>query len=269
MRKNHFAPIALFIAFFSLASLSVSNLPLAAGQGLPCDKIKDTDPYPVDDHTTLFVVYESNGSENSFIHIYQKARTACRVLLTTEGSVARFIKNPAGKFPDVEALWHTGASESTSTYYVWNGEKYIPRQRGESERLNKEALEYFKKGEIDRAIKIWEKAKELSIIPGLGFTSNAEVLNNLGFAYYARAKKTGSGRDYERALYFLDGTIEVDPNRWQAYLNLGDLYVERGSPEQAIQSYENVMALNPDYKYAGKIREKIGMLRKQQKVGVQ
>ena len=134
-----------------------------------------------------------------------------------------------------------------------------------SKRLNKEALEYFKKGNIDKAIAIWEKAKGLAIIPGLGFTSNAEVLNNLGFAYHKLAKKTESDEHYNRSLYYLDATIQVDYKRWEAHLNLGDLYLEMNSPKDAVESYEKLLELNPTYKNADKIKAKIATLREQLK----
>jgi tetratricopeptide (TPR) repeat protein len=226
-----------------------------------CDAIKGSDAYHVDDDNDLYAVHESNGSKNPFIYIYLKTPGGCRVLLSSQGSVVRFIKNSANKFPDVDALWHLGAEESASTYYIWDGGKYVSRQASDTERLNKEALEYFEKGDIDRAIKVWEKAKDLAIIPGLGFTSNAEVLNNLGFAYHKLAKKTGSEKHYQLALYYLDAATQVDYTRWEAYLNLGDLYLDRNDREHALASYQKVLELNPKYRSADKIKLKLAELR--------
>ncbi len=259
-----FQPIIL-ASFIAPTILFANQISFASDQANVCDEIKDANPYIVDDNNNLYAVNESNGSKNPFVYIYLKTPGGCRVLLSIQGSVVRFVKNSANKFPDVEALWHIGADESASTYYIWNGQKYVSRQSDESERLNKEALEYFKKGNIYRAINVWEKAKNLAIIPGLGLTSNAEVLNNLGFAYYTLAKKTESDKHYERALYYLDGTIQVDYNRWEAHLNLGNLYLEMNNPKDALQSYEKLLELNPNYKYADRIKAKIATLRGQLK----
>lgn len=265
MLKIKFYIFVGFIAFIFPTFLFSNRISFTSDQVSACDEIKDAEPYIVDNYNKLYAVYESNGSKNPFIYIYLKSPSGCRVLLSTQGSSVNFIKNSTKKFPDVEALWHMSGSESYSTYYTWNGEKYVSRQSNESERLNKEALEYYKKDNIEQAIKIWEKAKDLAIIPGLGFTSNAEVLNNLGYAYYKLAKKTKSDEHYRLALYYLDASIQVDYNRWEAHLNLGDLYSERGSLDYALQSYEKVLELNPNYKYADKIREKIVVIREKLK----
>jgi tetratricopeptide (TPR) repeat protein len=227
-----------------------------------CNEIKDATPFVVDEQNNLYVVHESNESQNPCLYVYLKNKSVCRVVLSTQGSGIDFIKNSKNKFPDIEASWHMGADKSHGVFYIWDGDKYISREAQESDRLNKEALEYFKKGNIEHAITIWGKAKDLAIIPGLGFTSNAEVLNNLGFAYYKLAKKTHKADYYKRAAYYLDGTIQVDYNRWEAHLNLGDLYNETDSPKHALQSYEKVLELNPKYKYADKIHDKIRTLRK-------
>jgi len=226
-----------------------------------CDAIKGADAYRVDDNNNLYAVYESNGSKNPFIYIYLKTSGGCRVLLSTQGSVVRFVKDSANKFPDVEASWHIGADESSSTYYIWDGRRYVSYQAGDSERLNRVALEYFKKGDIDRAIEVWEKAKKLSIIPGLGFTSNAEVLNNLGFAYHKLAKKTKAIQHYRLALHYLDAATQVDYKRWEAYLNLADLYVDIDDQAAALKNYQKVLELNPSYKYANKIKDSIAKIK--------
>jgi len=101
----------------------------------------------------------------------------------------------------------------------------------------------------------------LAIIPGLGYTSNAEALNNLGFAYYKLATKSKSDEHFELARTYLEQSIEVDPRRWVAYLNLGDLYADRDWPEGAVENYSELLKINPNYKNAAKIKAKIKDLR--------
>ena len=255
----------LILVFLCLAYMFAGQISIASDQANTCDEIKDANPFIVDKQNNLYVVHESNNRQNPFIYVYLKNPDGCRVVLSTQGSSIDFINNSKNKFPDVEASWHMGADRSARTFYVWNGNRYVSREAQDSERLNKEGLEYFKKGNIDRAIILWEKAKDLAIIPGLGFTSNAEVLNNLGFAYYTLAKTTKSDKHYKLALYYLDGAIQVDYNRWEAHLNLGDLYLDMDDPAYALQSYEKLLELNPNYKHAEKIKSKMATLREKLK----
>jgi tetratricopeptide (TPR) repeat protein len=250
----------LFVLAFCSVYLFADHPSLALDKIGSCDEIKDATPFVVDEQNDLFAVHESNNSQNPFLYVYLRNQSRCRVVLSIQGSSIEFIKISKSEFPDIKASWHMGADKSDGTLYIWNGDRYISREARDSERLNKEALEYFKKGNIAHAITIWEKAKDLAIIPGLGFTSNAEVLNNLGFAYYKLAQKTHKADYYKRAEYYLDGTIQVDYSRWEAHLNLADLYSETDLPRKAVESYEKALELNPKYKYADKIRDKIRIL---------
>jgi tetratricopeptide (TPR) repeat protein len=259
MTKIQYRGLLVF-AFICSAYLFADYPSLALDKIDKCDEIKDATPFIVDEQNKLYITHESNNSQNPILFVYLKNQGGCRLVLNTQGSSIDFIKNSRSKFPDIEASWHVGADKSVSFVYIWNENSYISRDAQDSERLNKEALEHFRKNDLDGAIQIWEKAKKLSITPGLGLTSNAEVLNNLGFAYYKLAKKTESERYYKLARQNLDESTEVDPLRWQAYLNLGDLYAEQGDAEGAAQNYEKVLELNPNYKNAESIRNKIAAL---------
>jgi tetratricopeptide (TPR) repeat protein len=275
MKKNITLFSILFFAFSSIAFANIIEDKITTEDCKACDLDCPKHFEPSTLHIVIdggvkkklmvFFDYENAGAQNSDIIVFLYDGMTCRAVLNGAGSGVSFEEKPKTIYPEIITYWHMSASEGIRTRYVWNGKEYVSNQLEKSERLNKEALEYFKKGNLDRAIKIWEKAKELSIIPGLGFTSNAEVLNNLGFAYYTLAKNTKSDKHYELALYYLDETVQVDSSRWEAYLNLGDLYSEIDNPKHALQSYEKLLKLNPNYKYANKIREKILTLRKKAK----
>jgi len=134
----------------------------------------------------------------------------------------------------------------------------------ESEALNRKALVLFKQGDIDGAIKIWEQAAKLAIDPNIGVSANAEVLNNLGFAYYQRAKETGNQEDFKQARWRLAYTIRVDPHRGVAYRNLGDLYLDLEMPDHALYAYEMLLHLMPNYSQARQIKQQIQSLRERQ-----
>ena len=121
--------------------------------------------------------------------------------------------------------------------------------------MNKTALRLYKEGHAKQALNLWQKAAELEVIPGLELSANAELLNNLGFAYYRLG-----GTYFEKAEQYLKGAVTVDSSRWTAYLNLGDLYSEAGRYDDAIKNYKILLNRKPDYKYRNKIVEKIGTL---------
>jgi tetratricopeptide (TPR) repeat protein len=97
-------------------------------------------------------------------------------------------------------------------------------------------------------------------IPGLGLTAEPEVLNNLGFGYL----KIGRQSKGEVAL---ERTLALDPGRWSAHLNLGDLYAEglyldSARSAKAIEHYSKVLTLKPDYRHAAELRKKMDDLKK-------
>jgi tetratricopeptide (TPR) repeat protein len=210
----------------------------------------------------LFVVYESTGSQNCPILVYLRTNEGCLNVLYTEGSGIRFQKSKKKVFPDIEVYWHYSADDTpTLGSYTWDGNKYVDVETAKSQELYLQALKLFRKGDIRGAIEFWERSIKLAIIPGLGLTSNSEALNNLGYAYYKLAEKTKSKEHLELALTYLEQTTEVSPERWIAYLNLGDLYIVLDRPNEALHSYQELLKLNPNYKYASKIRKKIKSLK--------
>lgn len=134
-------------------------------------------------------------------------------------------------------------------------EKATSRQEDEmnqSKQLNEQALHLFKQGKLQEAISIWERASKLAIDQKVRLTSNAEVLNNLGFAYFKL------GRDhYPEAIEYLKSALVIDANRWTIYLNLGDIYMAMVQQALAVDNYKKVLELKPDYKYADRLQSVI------------
>jgi tetratricopeptide (TPR) repeat protein len=249
----------LYLIFLSLLIASVPCR--ATADDTACRNVKPSHTYYLPDgpsgKRSLLVVYEPDG-QNYPIFIYLKTNSKCRNVLSTWGRGIKFQENKKSGYPDVEVYWHHGASKNPPVaHYVWVGNKYVDAERSKSEALNKQALKLFNQGKIHEAISLWEQAVELGIIPGLGYTSNSEALNNIGFAYYKLALKSHSEEDFKLARTYLEQTLEVDPTRWVAYLNLGDLYVALDWPEEAIENYQELLELNPKYKNADKIKERI------------
>jgi len=207
---------------------------------------------------TLLVVLADNESQNNQLFIYLKHDDECRNVLSTQGAGIEFRQNQNSDFPDVVVSWHLGADDkSVAGYYVWHEGLYENAELVKSKKINLEALALFGKGETLKAIAKWKQATDLAIIPGLGYSSNDEALNNLGFAYYKLAKKESNEDYYDLAIEYLDQSIQVNYNRWVAWLNLGDIYFELNDMENATQCYERLLEINPDYKYAEKIKARL------------
>lgn len=198
---------------------------------------------------------------------------SCRLVLSANYFVhylsrkVEFKKISTSAFPNIIINFNVRSEKIPRAEYVWNGDRYEREGLKESRALNVTALDLFKKDRIQEAIAIWEQAYEMALMPYSGLTENAEVLNNLAFAYHKLAKQQKSGDYYKKAEQFYKETQVVDYRRWQAYLNLGDLYAEQGNAKDAVQNYEKLIELNPEYKRTEGIRNKIEALKQEVRKG--
>lgn len=104
-----------------------------------------------------------------------------------------------------------------------------------------------------RMRKYWEAEGKFMQASLLATDRNPEYANNLGFAYY-RVEK------YDLAVYWLKKTIELDPKRSVAYLNLGDTYVKLNRNAEARDAYKKYLQLAPDSKAAPDVKKKLDAL---------
>jgi hypothetical protein len=118
--------------------------------------------------------------------------------------------------------------------------------------LNQAALEDFRTDKPNGAIDNWLDAADLIDQFNINSSLAAEVLNNLGYAYY----KTGN---YEEAEKYLLKSKDIDGSRWSVYLNLGDLYYKQNICGMYVENYQKVLELNKKYKYRQKLRDKINV----------
>lgn len=253
--------------FLRFLLLSIIALPwrVLADAPYDCHDLKPSYTYDLPDLSSgkqsLLLVEDNEGSQNNPIFLYLKTGSKCKMVLSTWGRGMDFKKSKDGRYPDIVVYWHIGAGKNPPVaHYVWAGDGYVDAELSKSESLNKKALRHFERADIRGAIKLWEQAIALAIIPGLGYTSNTEALNNLGFAYYKLGLKSESDKYFKLARTYMEQSIEVDPRRWVAYLNLGDLFAEWDMPGEAIWHYNKLLDINPNYNRADKIREKIKSL---------
>ena len=139
-----------------------------------------------------------------------------------------------------------------------------PDEMARSEALNSQALGLYKAGDLQGAIGLWKQAERLAVSRDTGLTANAEVLNNLGFAYYKLGMASSDRSQLQLARAYLANTIQVDPDRWVAYLNIADTYMALQMPAEALYGYRELLRLKPDHPHADKVRAVIQALQTRQ-----
>jgi TPR repeat len=82
---------------------------------------------------------------------------------------------------------------------------------------------------------------------------NPEYANNVGFALYKQEK-------YDLAISWFKKTIQLDPQRAVAYLNLGDVYAKLNRNAEARGAYGKYLDLVPDSKSAADVKKKLDVL---------
>jgi TPR repeat len=82
---------------------------------------------------------------------------------------------------------------------------------------------------------------------------NPEYANNVGFALYKQEK-------YDLAVSWFKKTIQLDPQRAVAYLNLGDVYAKLNRNAEARGAYGKYLDLVPDSKSAADVKKKLDVL---------
>jgi len=150
----------------------------------------------------------------------------------------------------------TQGNREITRIYVWNGMAYERKGRREAAELNRQALALLANGELPMVLEKLNQAYDL--VGG----ANVEMVNNLGFAYYKQWLKTKDQKSFDDAWRFLGEAIYLDRNRWQAQLNLADLFSQAGRRDEALEHYKKAIELNPGSSASAKIRKKMAVLQK-------
>lgn len=109
--------------------------------------------------------------------------------------------------------------------------------------LNTSGLQYFKEKKYLEAKRDLAEAARLN-------PYNPTIINNYGYMLDQLNENTEALKWYYR-------TVELDPKRIAVYLNLGDMMVKLGRPQDSVAYYERFLHLYPSYKEAKQIQEKI------------
>ncbi len=205
------------------------------------------------------------GSGDTDLSAILKYGGECRIVLSVYGrGIVASTYAGDSPFPDLYSYHSLGIDELTGALmtaevaYHWNGTRYVHEGYEEGMELNKKALGLLRSRKIEDAIKVWKRALELVAEPsGSDYWQNAEIENNLGYAYYLLWKETRIEEYYWLAEKYLESAYFTDQDRCIVNLNQGDLYYESGDYENAISSYKHFLKCNPDHKYANKIKQRL------------
>jgi tetratricopeptide (TPR) repeat protein len=150
-----------------------------------------------------------------------------------------------GRYTDA---WTNELKPDFETYrFVSESERQAAKNRRDAEGHNARGIMLMRQKEYEAAGGEFSQALEL-----VGY-DNAEYLNNLGCSFY-------KDEDYDPAVRFLEESIEFDPNRAIAYLNLADALAKLNRNAEARQDYAKYLELAPNSKLAPDVRKKLDAL---------
>ena len=113
-----------------------------------------------------------------------------------------------------------------------------------------------KNEEFEKAIKILEELYQEQ--------SDIDIKNNLIDALFAYGGHLNDNYvlESEKSIKYFKRIIEIDPNNYRAYYNLGIAYFDLNRFKEALNSYKIAISIKPDYKH---IYYNIGLLHEETK----
>jgi Flp pilus assembly protein TadD len=112
----------------------------------------------------------------------------------------------------------------------------------------KQAISHFNQKEYAEAIKYFEKAIAQE-------AKSAETYNKLGLAYRFQYRQTKEPKLLISEIDAFEKALKIDPKFWEAMINLGFAYHDRGETAKANACFRKALALNPDPPQKAKIME--------------
>lgn len=127
-------------------------------------------------------------------------------------------------------------------------------------------VEFYKKGELDKAVAEFTAAIALSPNDSFAFKCRSFVLSARGdydmaltdlndaialeprdgTAYFSRANLWRHKGDFDKALADYSKAIAIDPESASAYVNRGTLFIEQGDNERALADYNEAIKIDPE-----------------------
>jgi arylsulfatase A-like enzyme/Flp pilus assembly protein TadD len=122
---------------------------------------------------------------------------------------------------------------------VFNEKNYFQAE-SDPELLNELGTAYSRKGDIEKAIEIYERALALD-------SKYPALYNNLGMNYLSLSLKKKDSKILQKSLESFKKSIELDQQYPLPYNGLGMAYRQAGNLEGAIYCWERALDLNPDF----------------------
>lgn len=107
------------------------------------------------------------------------------------------------------------------------------------EKSLKEGLIRYKQQDYAGAIENLEKAVSAG-------AKSPDAFNMLGLAYRAQYQKQQDPKLQESEIISFQKAVTIDPQYWEAMINLGYAYHDRGDKAQAAIWFKKALALNPN-----------------------
>ncbi len=117
----------------------------------------------------------------------------------------------------------------------------VIQRRLKANKHHAKGLQFYKKKEYSAALKEINLALKYN-------PSNIAMVNDYGFILYRAGQ-------FESALHWLEKTIELDPERKPAYLNIADTLVELQRPKDATPYYQYYLKVYPNSPLKSRIDE--------------
>ena len=113
----------------------------------------------------------------------------------------------------------------------------------DKEKLLEKAKNLVKNEEFEKAIKIFEDLYQEK--------PNIDIKNNLINAMFAYGGFLNDEYvlEYQKSISIFKRIIELDPENYKAYYNLGIAHFNLNQFDEALNSYENAISIKPDYKH--------------------
>jgi tetratricopeptide (TPR) repeat protein len=112
----------------------------------------------------------------------------------------------------------------------------------------KDAIIHYNQKDYTGAIKYFEKAIAQE-------AKSAETYNKLGMAYRFRYLQTKDHKLQANAMDAFEKALKLDPKCWEAMINLGFTYHDRGEKARAAFWFKKALAINPNPPEKAKIQK--------------
>ena len=116
------------------------------------------------------------------------------------------------------------------------------------------AVEYVRKGELDKALEYYQKAYQLK-------PDDSSVMNDYAITLLSASR-------FEEAENLYEKILQKDSTNVNALVNLAMIYAQKGDAEKAVSIYSRIVAIDPEYKDAYFNRGLLFLAKTQEKCSV-